>query len=239
MRPFLTGLLFSLMLLLTPARAGDLDSDRSPFNWGGALKQAGLFLGIQHSFRIATERGTREELAGRFWKDYAASVEGLHGWGDGDPFIVNDVAHPFEGAVAGFIEVQNDPGYRRAEFGRSEAYWRSRFRAMAFAAAFSTQFEIGPLSEASIGNVGKPHRPSSGSGACDLVVTPVAGFGVMLAEDALDRYVTKRVDTITENRVVRLLTRSVLNPNRSFANLMRGRWPWYRDDRNGVSVPYP
>lgn len=239
MHPLAAGLLLLLVLSLMPARANDLNSDRASFNWAGALKQAGLFLGIQHSFRIATEPGTRQELTGRFWNDYAASVEGLHGWGDGDPFIVNYVAHPFEGAVAGFIEVQNDPGHRRAEFGRSEAYWKSRFRAMAFAAAFSTQFEIGPLSEASIGNVGKPHSPSSGSGTCDLVVTPIAGFGVMLAEDALDKYLIKRVDAMTDNRVVRLLVRSALNPNRSFANVLRGRWPWYRDTRNGVSVSYP
>ncbi len=57
-----------------------------------------------------------------------------------------------EGAVAGFIEIQNDRRYRKLEFGDNN-YWKSRLRATAYAFAFSTQFEVGPISEASLGNV--------------------------------------------------------------------------------------
>ena len=47
------------------------------------------------------------------------SVLNLHGWADGDPFYVNYVGHPMQGAVAGRIWLLHDPRYRKAEFGRS------------------------------------------------------------------------------------------------------------------------
>jgi hypothetical protein len=47
----------------------------------------------------------------------------------------------------------------------------------------------------------------------------------------LDRFLVRRIEAKTPNRAVRLLARSFLNPGRSFANLMRGKWFWYRDDR--------
>jgi hypothetical protein len=149
--------------------------------------------------------------------------------------IVNYVGHPFQGAVAGYIQVHNDPGYRRAQFGRSRLYWRSRLRAMAFSAAYSTQFELGPVSEASLGNLGK--EDVGGAGAVDLVVTPVGGLGMMLLEDALDRYVVRSVEALTTNRAIRILVRGFLNPNRTFANVLRFKLPWYRDTRPGVSKP--
>jgi hypothetical protein len=52
---------------------------------------------------------------------------------------------------------------------------------MAWAAAYSTQFEIGPISEASIERVGR-HPPTMAVG--DLVVTPVGRFTVMVLEDS-------------------------------------------------------
>jgi hypothetical protein len=52
---------------------------------------------------------------------------------------------------------------------------------MAWAAGYSLQFEIGPLSEASIGNVGM--RPQT-TGWVDYVVTPLGAFGLIAAEDA-------------------------------------------------------
>lgn len=213
--------------------AGEVERGQG-FQWKPALKQSALFLGIQHAFRIATEPGTRADLKGPFWRDYGRAVRGIRGWGDGDPFLVNYIGHPFEGAVAGFIQVHNDPAYRRLEFGSPAVYWRSRLRAFGWAALHSTQFEIGPLSEASIGNVGL--RPGT-SGYCDLVTTPVAGVGVMVAEDALDRYVVKPLERRIDKPYLNLMLRGFLNPNRSFANLMRGKAPWHRDSRRGVFEP--
>jgi hypothetical protein len=64
-------------------------------------------------------------------------------------------------------------------------YWASRGRAAAFAAAYSLQFEVGPISEASIGNVG---LRSDTTGWVDYVVTPTGAFGLVIAEDALDKF---------------------------------------------------
>ncbi len=204
------------------------------FQWEPAIKQGSLFLAIMHGFRLATEPGTREELRGPFLRDYVASIKGLRGWGDGDPFIVNYVGHPFQGAVSGYIQIQNDPRFRRLEFSSARPYWTSRLRAMAFAAAFSTQFELGPVSEAAIGNVGKDRRTA---GAVDLVVTPLGGLGIMLAEDFLDRFLVRRIEKWTTRPLLRALARGALNPNRSFANLMRFRTLWHRDTRPGVLEP--
>jgi hypothetical protein len=197
-------------------------------NWRGLAQQSGLFLGVQHAFRLATEPGTREGLKGPFWKGYAQAVGNLHGWSDGDPYYVNYLGHPLEGAVAGFIWIGNDRDYRKAEFGRSTLYWKSRLRAAAFALAYSQQFEIGPFSEASIGKIQNYHPQQ---GFADHVITPLVGLGWLVAEDALDRYVIKRFEEKVDNHYLQLFTRGLLNPARSFSNMMRLQGPWVRDTR--------
>src|SRR4051812_20706726 len=149
-RYFILGVVVSCLL-----RAEDSATATEPsgFQWKPALLQAGMFLGIQHGVRLATEEATRAELTGPFVGDWFRSVRSIRGWNDGDPFIVNYVGHPMMGAVSGFIAVQNDTEYRRATFGRNGHYWKSRLRALAFSAGYSTQFELGPVSEASVGNV--------------------------------------------------------------------------------------
>jgi hypothetical protein len=92
---------------------------------------------------------------------------------------------------------------------------------------------LGPLSEASIGNVG---QKKGTAGAVDLVVTPTAGMGWTVTEDMLDKYVILRLERRSQNRGVRAVSRSLLNPSRSFANLMRGKAPWHRDTRGGVAA---
>lgn len=206
----------------------------APFQWRPALRQSGFFLGIMHTWRLATEPGTRAGLRGPFLRDYFSSVAGVRGWDDGDPFIVNYVGHPFQGAVHGYIQIQNDSRSQRLEFGVNRSYWTSRLRAMAFAAVASTQFELGPISEASIGNVGKNRI---GAGAVDLVITPVGGLGILVLEDFLDRYLVRRIERWTTHPVLRAVARGALNPNRSFANLMRRRVLWHRDTRPGVREP--
>jgi len=52
-----------------------------------------------------------------------------------------------EGSLAGFIEQQNDPAYRDVEFGGSRRYWVSRMRALAFSAAYSKQWTMGPTAK--------------------------------------------------------------------------------------------
>lgn len=218
--------------------AGSAQSDTSgledDFHWRPALLQSSLFLGVQHGFRMATEPGTRADLKGPFFADWGRALKGIRGWRDGDPFYVNYVGHPMMGAVSGFIYVQNDPRSRVAPFG-TETYWQSRLRAMVWSAAYSTVFEVGPASEASLGNVGLREGTA---GAVDFVVTPIAGTGLLVLEDAVDRHVIRKLEAQWDNRVYRIFVRSLLNPDRSMANLLRFKVPWHRDNRMGVNYPY-
>jgi hypothetical protein len=59
----------------------------------------------------------------------------------------------------------------------------------------------------------------------------VVGTGWLVGEDALDKYFIRRFENRLPNRTTVILFRSFLNPTRSFANVMRGKWPWYRDGR--------
>ena len=204
----------------------------SGVDWKGLANDAWKFMAIQQGHRLAKERGTREGMKGAFLDNYASSIEGLHGWSDGDEFYVNYVGHPMQGAVSGYIWVQNDRRFRRAEFGRNRYYWKSRLRAAGYAWAYSEQFEIGLLSEASFGAIQK--QPPA-QGFVDHVITPTIGMAWMIGEDVLDQYVVKPIEGRTNNRIIRRLARAGLNPARTFANLMSGSYPWHRETRLGVS----
>lgn len=220
----------SAPLILPPARPATTAASEG-VHWGPLLSQSLLFLGVQHGFRFATEAGTREGMRGPFFKGWYDSLSALHGWGDGDPFYVNYVGHPLQGAVSGFLFQANDPKYRAIEFGNNRDYWKSRLRAAAFSFAYSTQFEIGPLSEASFGKVQSTYPQQ---GFVDHVATPTVGTLWMVSEDILDRYVIRSIEGRTENPWVRMLARGWLNPGRSFSNMMQLRAPWVRDSRPGV-----
>jgi hypothetical protein len=203
------------------------------FRWGAAIQQSLRFLAIQHAFRMGTEEGSRAEIKGKFFKDYFATLKRIRTWHDGDPFIVNYIGHPMMGAVSGYIQVQNDPRGIRQEVGFNKEYFKSRLKAFGWSALYSTQFELGPLGEAAFGNVGI--RPTKTwkypMGYVDLVVTPVVGTMWLVGEDTLDRWVVLPLESRVRNKTVRLLIRSFLNPSRSMANVLRSKWPWYRDGR--------
>jgi hypothetical protein len=192
-----------------------------------------MFTGVQHAFRLKTEPGTRAGLKGPYWKGYFDSVDNLHGWGDGDEFYVNYVGHPMQGAISGYIYLQNDPRARVLRSGRDPRYWRSRLKAMGAAWAYSVWFEIGPVSEASIGNI-QSRRPQQGF--VDHAVTPVIGTGWIIAEDFLDEKVVLPFERRFQNKWARMMMRSWLNPSRSFANVLRFKVPWYRDSRGGLWI---
>jgi hypothetical protein len=194
------------------------------FRWGSAFRQSLLFLSVQHGYAL-TQPKTRRDLHGPFFKDYARSVRSLHGWADGGRFFTNYVAHPMEGSLYGFIQVQNDPAGSRLRF-NDAGYWRSRMKALAWSAAWSTQFEIGPVSQASIGNVGLHGKQTY----VDIVMTPTAGLGLLMAEDALDRYLVERIERRAGGKYARIFARTALNPTRTAANLLRFKKPWHRDE---------
>jgi hypothetical protein len=204
--------------------------EESGFHWAGAIKQSLLFLGVQHGFAMTQEK-TRRELRGPFFKDYFRSVKNLGGWEDGGRFFTNYISHPMEGSVAGFIQIQNDPKGIQQEFGKSRGYWKSRVKAMLWNAAYSTQFELGPISQSSIGNVGL-HSSLDGKkrkmAYVDLVVTPTLGTAWLIGEDFLDRYVVQRWEG-HHSGFRRNTLRMLLNPMRGTANLLRFKLPWHRD----------
>lgn len=200
------------------------------FRWWPAFKESLLYTGIMHTFDVTTEAGTRDALNGHWFRNYTDSVSELRGWSDSDRFMAPYAGHPIEGAVFGFIERQNDPYYKLVQWGDGREYWVSMFRSMAYSAIWHTQWKIGPISEASIGNVMLHASP----GFITLVDTPTLGFCTMLAEDVADRYVLMGLENRTANRTVIVLARSFLNPGRTFANLMAFRVPWERETRMGL-----
>ena len=230
-------LLFAAVLVLltagtslaqgTPATAQNaraIPSDSADFQLGEATRQAFGFTVFQHTVRLR-EKKTRRELGGAFFQDWFTSVSNAgRTWDDGGKFFTNYIAHPQGGAVYGHIYRQNDPGRQRLEVGEP-GYGAMVVRAMAFSAAVSTQFEIGPVSEASIGNVGM--RNPAKLAWVDLVITPVLGTAWMVGEDLIDARILRQLDG--SNPVLRNTLRFVLNPARSGANLSRKRWPWFRE----------
>lgn len=200
-------------------------------DWDHLVGQSVLFMGFENVFRCATEEGTREGFSNPFFRGYFNSVGNLHGWSDSDPFYVNYVGHPMQGAVSAYIWTQNDRAYRDIQFGKNRRYWKGKLRGGAYSYIYSVLFEIGPMSEASIGNV-QAYYPQQGF--VDHVVTPAIGLGWTIAEDAVDQYFIRYIERHTSNSRVRLLVRGGLNPARAMANVLAFRLPWHRDNRPGV-----
>jgi hypothetical protein len=200
-------------------------------DWGHLVGQSLFFMSFENAFRCATEEGTRAGFSNPFFRGYLNSVGNLHGWSDGDPFYVNYVGHPMQGAVSGYLWTQNDRRYRDIQFGQNRKYWKGKLRAAAYSYVYSVLFEIGPMSEASIGNI-QAYYPEQGF--VDHVVTPVIGLGWSIAEDALDQYFIRYLERHTSNNWALLLVRGGLNPARSMANVVAFRPPWHRDNRPGV-----
>jgi hypothetical protein len=230
MRRVMTGAVCCLVLA-SPAFAQATEPPPKPeprgINWRGTLTQSGLLLGIQHSLRMLQGK-TRRQLGGPFWHDYLYSLHGLHGWDDGNPWITNYGGHPIMGGITGFIQIQNDPrGIALGWDPHNPAYWRSRFKALGWAAAYSTSYELAPWGEAGIGNVGYERGTM---GYVDLVITPFAGLGMVIFEDWLDDKLIAPLERGKSDFTKRLL-RIVFNPSRAIANAMRWQRPSHRDTR--------
>jgi hypothetical protein len=225
-------------------------SPKGKFHWKPALWQSFEFLVMEHAFRLASDSYARYLVFHKpFWHDYLSSANhfDMSRWGDGDSFLVNYIGHPLEGSVSGDIFIQNDPVGRSVRFGKSSAYWQSRFKAMAWAAVYSTYFEIGPvLSEAALGNEGgytyvpgcgfyptctkEPGRkyksPTNNTGWVDFVITPTVGMVWIILEDAIE---AKLVDKMVKPRTAKHnLLLAGLTPSRTMANVLAGKHPWYR-----------
>lgn len=226
------------------------------FHWGRALFESFVYLSIAQAYVVKDDyRWVVSEHGvpfNHYWRDYKQSLNTwIHsGWDDGDPKLYSYVGHPNEGALTAFIQIQNDPQGRDLELSNSKAYWWSRFKAFWFAAAYSTQWSLGPMSELTIEKYGTKNRSPwthagtwpcyehclTGVGQVDVVITPVAGLGWVLGEDFLDKNVARRLEGRTRNLFLIDVTRCALNPIRSGANVLHGKRPWYRASRDAREV---
>jgi hypothetical protein len=217
---------------VSPAAAQVVGSTSTAADRGGA-DVVGVFVDslklllLEHGSRVAFQEKTRRELDGPFWRDYKRSVRIPSQWEDADGWWVNYIGHPIHGAAAGYLWIDHERGAPQ-EISLRRSYWGSRSRAAAWTAVYSLQFEFGPLSEAAIGNVG---LRAETTGWVDHVVTPVGAFGLVVAEDVLDRFFVKWVEARTSNRVWRATLRLIFNPGRTLSNTAAGRLPWHREGR--------
>lgn len=201
----------------------DPDVPSEKFHWRPAILQSLMMQGVQHGYALAAQEKTRRALKGPFFKDYWRSLKGLSGWDDGNRFFTNYIAHPMQGAMTGFIYAQNHDRVKKQTFAESPEYWRDRLKIFVWSTAWSTNWELGPISQSSIGNLGM----YGGMAYVDLVITPTVGTTWMMTEEALDRYVIRHIES--KSFFVKVMTRMFLNPMRTTANLMRFKHPWYRD----------
>jgi hypothetical protein len=213
----------SAVVLSNPRKAPETE-----VRWKAAIRESLFLIGIGHTFDLTTEAGTRDATFNGPWlNDYLHSVGELRGWSDSDHFMAPYASHPIQGSAFGFIARQNDPRYRKVQWGDGREYFMSILHSMAWAAIWHAEWKIGPASEASIGNVMLHASP----GFICLVDTPTLGAIAMMAEDAADRYLITGLENRTTNRLLIVLARSFLNPGRSTAQAMALRYPWDRDYR--------
>ena len=198
---------------LTPpwTHSGNIDYSR-------LLADSFTMLTIQHTFRIAAEARTRQALKGPFWEDYLEAVTTWKGFHDDDTIRVNYVGHPAMGSFSAFIFANNDLVSKSTSFGQP-GYGRAKWRQFLFANVYSLQFELGPYSEASIGNVDQA--------VLDHVLTPTAGVAWSVVEDVIDVKLLARLRRNHKNWANALAP--FVTPTRSLANIAAFRWPWYRE----------
>jgi hypothetical protein len=224
-------------------------SVREPYHWKGLLLQSFAFDMLQNATRVITaDQDDRHILLNKpFWSDYWASLHqfNMRRWNDGDSIKVNYIGHPMEGAISGYIEVQNDPRGRSLKISRDRRYWDSRWRAFLWTTIYSTQWEIGPFGETAIFNQGGFTYPlgcekdtpaceatakyTNNTGWVDFIITPIAGTLWLIGEDTLDRFVSDPLVSRHPHAFGYKMLRAALNPPRSLADILRGRFPWYRD----------
>jgi hypothetical protein len=240
-----------------------VDADGNPqpvqerYHWKGLLWESFAFFGVQNTQRLLADSYFRELTADKpFWHDYIASAGqwNWRRWDDGDDFLVAYVAHPLQGSVTEFIEIQNNPRTRGDRISDGKAYWKSRMQAMLWATAYSFDQKLGPLGETALGSEGgytyvvgcsyycsayfanpSAYKVTNNTGWVKLVSTPVAGTLWTVIEDALDHLVSDRVQGDRVHATFPRILRSSLNPAHTMANFLRWRLPWYRDWQGGHS----
>jgi len=212
-------------VLLDPIPSADPAATPSPekvsIAWRSLLRDSLVLLTVQHAYRIGFEDGTRENLDGPFFEEWFASAGTLCCWDDGDRMTTNYLWHPLLGSAASFVFANNHDASQETPIGKTGRYWKAKGAQGIYSFVYSLNFELGPLSEASIGNVGlKPGEMPY----CDFVVTPAIGLLISIGEDAARLHIIDRVKR--NHRYWGNTLAVLLNPTRSVANVMGGKRPW-------------
>ncbi len=229
--PYLNDFVLTMAASLAPTTAADTSTEnfvpaqgpvQAKIDYGGLIAQDLTFLIVRNALRL-TDEDTRENLSGPFVEDWFDSVSTL--WNerarfyDNGKFFTNQIAHPWAGSTAAFIFANNDSISRNAKFGNNKEYWRAKKRQFVFTVIDTALFEIGPISESSLGNIRQ--------GWVDFILTPTLGIAWSIGEDALK---AKVLDPMyPKHPKWHNFLFIVLNPTRSGANLMAFKKPWYRD----------
>jgi len=203
--------------------AGPMEAADDSFRWKPAIGSTLLVILTQNLANLTSSR-FHNELEGPFVNDWFTSAAALFdsNWDDGNKIQTNYIAHPIGGAIYANNARMNDPKYAALLPG-DPGYGTGVLRSMAFAAAASLMYEIGPVSEASIGNLGMKNPDKQGW--VDPVMTPVLGAGWMVLEDVVHQQMLRRV----EGRVPYTILHIFLNPARTISNLFNFRPPCPRE----------
>jgi hypothetical protein len=219
-----------------PAKDAFIESRTPPqpgTDWRRLSRDSIQFMLVMNMFRIATEPGTRAALHNPLFSGYVKAISNVHGWDDGDEFYVNYIGHPMQGAVSSFVWMNSDRAFNRDHIGWTSSYAKSKLRAGAYAFALSELFELGPVSEASVGQIQRYHPAT---GFVDHVITPSVGVLWSIGEDAIDDTLVRYIEGRTDSTLLKVLARSAFNPAHSFANLMSRKYPWHRTNRPVASA---
>lgn len=155
-----------------------------------------------HHERVSLGKRARHE-GWRRWPGapYLRAVGNLCGWSDGDPFYrPSHAGNRLRPALSRERSPLQPDRIRRRPRLLEGQVTRGRL-----GLGLSEEFEIGLLSEASIGHI---PVPIPAAGIRHHVVTPAIGLAWMLDEDALDRYLIRPVEDRTGNKWARLAHRA-------------------------------
>lgn len=207
-------------------------------HWRQLLIESAIYITFQNAGNLYTGYWYRYETThGNWWDRYIDSAAGWRWdrWADNNPFLDDYVGHPIMGGITDGLWIQNDPKGMTLVQSNTWPYWRRNLRALAFTTAYSFEWKLGPIGEASIGHNGDHYYVDGGvltneTGWVELVTTPIGGQLWTLAEDRLDLSVIPHLENFSRNPFM-LLLYQFLNPARATANILRFRPPWYRDTR--------
>ena len=130
--------------------------EKTGIHWASLIGEELLYISVKNAYRMSQQK-TRTSLGGPFFSDWGYILQhiDINKWSDGGKWDTNDVGHPLDGAIAAFIYRRNDDNTRNLRFDlHNREYRKGIFKAFLVAAVVSTESEIGPISEATIGHVG-------------------------------------------------------------------------------------